>query len=198
MGPFLFLASTSRYRAELLTRLRMPFEIEAPQVDEAPHPGESAPARALRLAQEKAAAVARRHPESWVIGSDQVAECEGRLLEKPGDADRARSQLAASSGRCVEFHTAVVLARANTDTVMQHVDRTLVRFRQLTPGEIARYVELDRPFDCAGGFRSEGLGVSLFESIETQDPAALVGLPLVWLAGALRTAGFDPLAAAQS
>jgi septum formation protein len=197
MGPSLFLASTSRYRAELLARLRIPFAIEAPRVDEGPRAGEPASARALRLAQEKAAAVARRHPESWVIGSDQVAECEGRLLDKPGDAERARNQLSASSGRSVEFHTAVVLARAAPDTVMQHVDRTLVRFRQLTPGEIARYVELDRPFDCAGGFRSEGLGVRLFQSVDTRDPAALVGLPLIWLAGALGSAGYDPLACPQ-
>ena len=198
MRPPLLLASTSRYRAELLARLRIPFAVEAPHVDESPRPGELAPARALRLAREKASAVASRHPDAWVIGSDQVADREGKLLEKPGNADRARSQLEASSGRCVEFHTAVVLSRAGTASALQHVDLTRVRFRQLTPVQIARYVELDRPFDCAGGFRSEGLGVRLFESIETQDPAALVGLPLVWLAGALGSAGYDPLVAPQS
>ena len=152
---------------------------------------------ALRLARAKAAAVAARHPQSWVIGSDQVAVCDGRVHEKPGDAHRCRQQLRASSGRPVEFLTAVVLYRGQPPSVQAHVDRTIVRFRPLSPDEIARYVEIDRPFDCAGGFRSEGLGVALFQAIESQDPTALVGLPLIWLAGALRAAGFDPLAPAQ-
>ncbi len=133
-------------------------------------------------------------PASWVIGSDQVADLEGRILGKPGDAARCRAQLAAESGRVVVFHTAAVLLRQGARTGYEHVDLTSVRFRSLTADEIARYVELDRPFDCAGGFRSEGLGAALFESMETRDPAALVGLPLIWLAGALRSAGLDPLA----
>ena len=123
-----------------------------------------------------------------------MADLGGRILDKPGDAARCRAQLAAESGSVVEFHTAAVLLRLEHASVFEHVDRTTVRFRTLTADEIARYVELDRPFDCAGGFRSEGLGAALFESMETRDPAALVGLPLIWLAGALRAAGLDPLA----
>jgi septum formation protein len=120
------------------------------------------------------------------------------VLDKPGDAARSRAQLRQSSGRSVEFHTAVALVRAESGFASDHMDLTIVRFRELTDTEIARYVELEAPFDCAGGFRSEGLGSTLFESIETRDPAALVGLPLIWLASALRAAGLDPLAAPQA
>ena len=194
MAAALILASTSRYRADLLGRLGLAFEAMAPGVDEAPRGGESPPARALRLAKAKAAAIAMRFPGSWVIGSDQVADLGGRILDKPGDAARCRSQLAAESGSVVEFHTAAVLLRREPRSFFEHVDRTAVRVRTLSADEIARYVDLDRPFDCAGGFRSEGLGAALFESMETRDPAALVGLPLIWLAGALRAAGLDPLA----
>jgi septum formation protein len=194
MTGSLILASTSRYRAELLGRLRLRFQAVAPGVEETPISGERPAERALRLARAKAHAVAARFPRSWVIGSDQVADLAGRILEKPGDAERSREQLAAQSGRIVEFHTAVVLLRHDPLRAFEHVDRTTVRFRPLAPETIDRYVSLDRPFDCAGGFRSEGLGALLFESIETRDPAALVGLPLLWLAGALREAGIDPLA----
>ncbi|HKX99695.1 MAG TPA: nucleoside triphosphate pyrophosphatase [Steroidobacteraceae bacterium] len=193
MEPSLILASTSRYRAELLARLGLAFETVAPEVDETALPGEPPRLRAARLAAAKASAVARRHPGRWVIGSDQVADLAGEILDKPGDAVRCRAQLAAQSGRAVEFHTAVVLMRAGPPRAYEHLDRTVVRFRHLSAEEIARYVERDRPFDCAGGFRSEGLGAVLFESVQTSDPAALVGLPLIWLAGALRSAGFDPL-----
>jgi septum formation protein len=195
MIPRLVLASTSRYRADLLRRLGLAFGTEAPGVDETPRAGESPHGRALRLARAKAAAVAARHPDAWVIGSDQVADLGGAILDKPGDAARCRAQLSAESGRSVEFHTAVVLRRATPPHIAEHVDHTVVRFRHLTGDEIARYVDLDRPFDCAGGFRSEGLGATLFASMETSDPAALVGLPVIWLAGALRAAGLDPLAA---
>lgn len=194
MTPPLILASTSRYRAELLGRLGLPFRTEAPGVDESPRTGEAPRDRALRLARAKAAAVAARHPDTWVIGSDQVAHLDGRILDKPGDAPRACAQLADESGRSVEFHTAVVLQWGPPPRTAEHVDRTVVRLRSLTAGEIARYVERDKPFDCAGGFRSEGLGAALFASMETTDPAALVGLPVIWLAGALRAAGLDPLA----
>ena len=194
MAPTLILASTSRYRAELLARLGLSFEAVAPEVDESLVAGEPPERRAVRLAAAKAAAVAKRYPASWVIGSDQVAQLAGEVLDKPGDAGRCRAQLAAQSGRGVEFHTAVTLMRQEPRRSFEHVDRTVVRFRQLSEEEIARYVERDRPFDCAGGFRSEGLGAVLLESVETSDPAALVGLPLIWLAGALRSAGLDPLA----
>jgi septum formation protein len=197
MKPRLVLASTSPYRAALLARLGVSFAIESPAVDEAPIAGESPSARALRLAHAKAAAIATRLPDVWILGSDQVAVCSGRVHDKPGDAVRAREQLQASSGQAVEFHTAVVLLRGRPQAVHEHVDFTLVHFRTLTDLEIARYVEIDRPFDCAGGFRSEGLGAALFQSIETRDPAALVGLPVIWVAQALRAAGLDPLAPPQ-
>ena len=194
MAHPLVLASTSPYRAELLRRLGLGFEVAAPGIDESPQAGEAPGAQALRLARAKALAVAARYPGSWVIGSDQVADLEGRILGKPGDAERCRAQLAAESGRVVVFHTAAVLLRQGEHPAFEHVDLTTVRFRALTADQIAQYVELDRPLDCAGGFRSEGLGAALFESMETRDPAALVGLPLIWLAGALRSAGLDPLA----
>ena len=197
MRPALFLASTSVYRAALLARLGIAFETEAPEVDETAIDGETPRAHALRLARAKADAVAARHPDAWVLGSDQVAVCSGRSFGKPGDAARCREQLRTSSGQAVEFHTAAVMLRARPHTIEEHVDRTIVRFRPLSESEIARYVELDRPFDCAGGFRSEGLGAALFDSIETCDPSAIVGLPLIWVANALRRAGVDPLAPIQ-
>ena len=198
MGPRLYLASTSRYRADLLARLGVPFAVEAPGVDEARLAGEKPVELALRLARAKAAAVAVRHPDCWALGADQVAVCAGRVLGKPGDARNCREQLQASSGQVVEFHTAAVLHRLEPRDDREHVDLTIVRFRSLSPSEIARYVELDRPFDCAGGFRSEGLGIALFDAIEASDPAALIGLPLIWVAGALRAAGLDPLAPVQA
>ena len=197
MPPALYLASTSPYRAAQLARLGQPFLIEAPQVDESAVAGEAPAARALRLAHAKALAVSARHPEAWVLGSDQVAECAGRIHDKPGDAARCREQLRASSGRTVQFHTAVVLRRGRPDAVREHLDRTIVRFRELGDDEITRYVARDQPFDCAGGFRCEGLGVALFDTVETRDPFALVGLPLIWVAKALREVGLDPLAPAQ-
>ncbi len=198
MPGTLYLASTSPYRAALLERLALPFIVEAPGVAEDPVAGETPAARALRLAIAKAHAVAARHPESWVLGSDQVADCDGRTLEKPGDAERCREQLLACSGRAVRFYTAAVLARGMPAASSRHVDCTTVRFRTLTGHEVTRYVERERPFDCAGGFRCEGLGITLFEGIDGSDPTALIGLPLIWVARALREAGLDPLAAAQS
>jgi septum formation protein len=198
MSPRILLASTSRHRALLLERLGLPFSVEAPGVDETAQPREKPSARALRLARAKAAAVAARHPGACVIGSDQVAVAGRRVLDKPGSAARCREQLEAGSGRRVRFHTAVVLQPPAPGAAREHVDRTTVRFRTLTEHEIRRYIELEQPFDCAGGFRSEGLGVALFEAVETRDPTALVGLPLIWLAGALRDAGLDPLAPDQS
>jgi septum formation protein len=197
MPVSLILASTSPYRAALLARLGLAFSVQAPGIAEDLRAGEAPPARALRLALAKAQAVAAAHPHAWVLGSDQVADCDGRILEKPGDADRCRRQLTACSGRSVTFFTAVVLTRGEPASMSQHVDRTIVRFRSLTDAEIARYVQLDRPFDCAGGFRSEGLGVALFDGIDGCDPTALIGLPLIWVASALRKAGLDSLAANQ-
>jgi len=191
----LILASTSRYRATLLTRLGLPFRTEAPGVAEEALPDEIPDALALRLARAKAEAVAARFPEDLVLGSDQVADCAGRVLGKPGDAARCREQLLASSGRGVVFHTAVVLRHAVASMTMAHVDRTIVQFRELDLPSIDAYIQLERPFDCAGGFRAEGLGVALFDAIESSDPTALIGLPLIWVANALRRAGLDPLVA---
>lgn len=198
MKARLILASGSPYRAALLTRLAVEFSTEVPGVDETAIAGEQPHERALRLARAKAAAVSLHAPESWILASDQVAVCAGLIHDKPGDAPRCRDQLRASSGQAVEFHTAVALLRGYPHTLHEHVDFTVVRFRTLGEREIARYVEIDRPFDCAGGFRSEGLGATLMQSVETQDPAAIIGLPLIWVAQALRFVGLDPLAPAQS
>jgi septum formation protein len=187
--PQLLLASTSPYRRELLARLRLPFEVEAPGVAEAHRPGESPADRALRLAVAKARAVGERHPGALVIGSDQVAACGSDVLDKPGDAARCSAQLARLGGHSADFYTACVLLRVEPALQRAHIDTTTVVFRALSAAEIARYVEAERPFDCAGGFKAEALGITLFESIESRDPTALIGLPLIWLAGALRSAG---------
>jgi septum formation protein len=191
-GFDLVLASTSRYRRELLARLVPDFRVVAPDVDEAPGANEKPGDLAKRLAQAKALAVARACPGALVIGSDQVAELDGRPIGKPGTRDAALAQLAASSGRTVVFHTAVCLADARTSPPRIHAaaDRTNVVFRPLAADEIARYVDRENPLDAAGSFKSEGLGITLFERIETSDPTALIGLPLIALAELLRGAGF--------
>jgi septum formation protein len=185
----LMLASTSRYRRELLERLRLPFHIARPDVDEAPLEGEQVPAMAARLARAKAEAIAHQHPGSWVIGSDQAAELDGQPLGKPGHREAAIAQLTAMSGRQVRFHTAVWLVR--NDEALHAQDVTTVRFRTLSLAEIERYVDVEQPFDCAGSFKSEGLGIALFDAIESSDPTALVGLPLIAVSRMLREAGFD-------
>lgn len=187
--PRIVLGSTSRYRAELLRRLLADFEQAAPGTDETPLPDETPAARALRLAIAKAAAVARDYPDALVIGSDQVAELDGLVLDKPGTTECARAQLAASSGREVHFHTALCLLDTRNGRRHTHVDQTRVRFRTLDAAEIARYVEREQPLDCAGSFKCEGLGISLFEAIDNRDPSALIGLPLIALARLLREAG---------
>lgn len=186
--PPLVLASTSPYRRELLSRLRLPFETARPEVDETPRGAEAPEDLAVRLATAKAVAVAARHPGAWVIGSDQVATFDGHVLGKPGDRSRAIAQLRSMSGRDVAFFTGVALVC--DDTTFQHLDTTRVRVRRLGGDEIARYVDAERPFDCAGSFKSEGLGIALFDAIETRDPTALIGLPLIATAGLLRRAGF--------
>lgn len=189
MPPRLVLASTSRYRRELLERLRLPFETARPGVDELPAPGEAPDAVARRLARTKALAVAARMAPAWAIGSDQVADLDGTPLGKPGDRASAFAQLRSMSGRTVAFHTAVCLAHADSPP-LDALDTTLVRFRALDDTEIARYVDLEQPLDCAGSFKSEGLGIALFEAIEASDPTALIGLPLIATARLLREAGF--------
>ncbi len=185
----LVLASTSRYRAELLRRLGLPFASVAPQVDEEQLPAETPESCAARLAEAKARAVAARRPGACVIGSDQVADWGGRILGKPGNAGRAMEQLRCFSGQRVAFHTAVcVVAPDGSERGM--LDTTTVVFRDLEDAEIARYVERESPLDCAGSFRAEGLGIALFERIESTDPTALVGLPLIGVARLLREAGY--------
>lgn len=191
--PKLLLASTSRYRAELLGRLGMPFDREAPGVDEQARPGESPRDLALRLARAKAQAVAARHPGAWCLGSDQVAVLGETVLGKPLTAERCVAQLLAASGREVVFLTAACLANSGDPFLRDHVDETRVRFRELGESGIRRYVELEQPLDCAGGFKCEGLGIALFERIDSSDPTALIGLPLIWVAAALREVGVDPL-----
>ncbi|HEY8587805.1 MAG TPA: Maf family protein [Rhodanobacter sp.] len=190
-APRIVLGSTSPYRAGLLRRLLPAFDQAAPGTDEAALPHESPAARALRLATDKAAAVARHHANALVIGSDQVAEIGGLVLDKPGSPERARDQLAASSGRSVHFHTALCLIDTRDGSRRTHVDDTCVRFRALDIAEINRYIEREQPLDCAGSFKCEGLGISLFESIDTRDPSALIGLPLIALARMLREAGVE-------
>jgi len=194
-APSLILASTSAYRRALLERLAVPFRAEAPGVDEQRGTDEAPVDLAIRLAQEKARAVAARHPGAVVIGSDQVATTpDGRILGKPGTVERAVEQLMAASGRAVQFLTAVAVVRSDGE-VETYTDCTTAVFRTLDEDEVRRYVLLDRPLDCAGSFRSEALGAVLLERVDNQDPTALIGLPLVWLAGALRRAGIDPLRA---
>jgi septum formation protein len=188
--PPLILASTSAYRRELLARLRLPFEALPPGVAEDRINGESAADRALRLAHAKAQAIASAHPDAIVIGSDQVAQAGERQLDKPGDAQRCRAQLAFLSGGTAHFYTACVVLGVAGGVRLAHVDTTTVLLRSLTGAEIERYVASEQPFDCAGGFKAEGAGIALFERIESQDPTALIGLPLIWLAQALRAAGY--------
>ena len=187
--PGLVLASTSAYRRALLERFNLPFECVVPNVDETSLPGESALALAQRLARSKAEAVAARYPESVVIGSDQVAVRGLDRLGKPGSVERCIEQLEHSSGREVEFLTAVHVVNGPAGNAESHVDRTVVRFRRLSRPEIERYVAADHPIDCAGGFKAESLGIALFERIESSDPTGLTGLPLIWLSHALRRAG---------
>lgn len=200
--PRLVLASTSVYRRQLLERLGLPFATSRPEVDESARAGEDAQALTGRLARAKAEAVALQHPGSIIIGSDQLATCGGRMLGKPGSEERAVEQLRSLSGARVIFNTAVhvmhsgtsrarlVEGQQETGLAETHMDTTTVYFRLLSDEEIQRYVARERPLDCAGGFKAEALGISLFERIESQDPTGLIGLPLIWLAGALRRQGF--------
>jgi septum formation protein len=183
----LVLASGSRYRAELLGRLGLAFQAWAPAVDESALPGESCAETARRLARSKAEVALARHPGAWVIGSDQVAELDGRPLGKPGNRENARAQLRAMRGRSVVFHTGLCLL-AN-GRVHEALVPTHVAFRDLADAEIERYLDLEPAYDCAGSAKSEGLGVALLSSLRGDDPTALVGLPLIALASMLRSEG---------
>ncbi|MBU3606213.1 septum formation inhibitor Maf [Polynucleobacter sp. MWH-Creno-3A4] len=184
----LILASTSVYRRELLTRLRIPFDVVSPKVDETPFTGESSLELALRLANAKATAVAKEHPQAWVIGSDQVADLCGAAIGKPGNFERAMAQLQLMRGQTVAFHTALCLMKGDTQTTLSIP--TEVTFRKLSDELLESYLLAEEPYDCAGSAKSEGLGISLLESIKSDDPTALIGLPLIALTGLLREAGF--------
>lgn len=186
--PRLVLASSSPYRRELLARFGLPFVVDAPDLDESAPPGEMPAATAARLARAKARAVALRHPGATVIGSDQVADLDGQPLGKPGTRERAVAQLEQASGRELVFHTAVCVIDATGREALAEVP-TRVRFRALDRAAIERYVDAERPFDCAGSARSEAMGIALLEYIRGDDPTALVGLPLIALTGLLARAG---------
>ncbi len=187
--PHVLLASQSPYRRELLSRLLEDFETFAPNVDESRQPGEGPRALALRLAQLKASAGRIHHPPALIIGSDQVAALGNEALGKPGTAERAIEQLLRCSGQLVEFHTAVWVEGPGDTPGVSHVDTTRVRFRHLTRPEAESYVAADQPLDCAGSFKAERRGVLLLESIDSQDPTAIQGLPLIWLGGILLRRG---------
>jgi len=192
--PGIILASSSAYRRELLSRLHLPFEAISPDIDETPLTGEAPEATALRLAREKAAAIARLHPGTLVIGSDQVATLDGMQIGKPGDHAHALAQLQLMRGRRVVFHTALCLLDSRLDpdeagAVQLENVQTLVSFRDLPDAELDAYLRIEQPYDCAGSAKNEGLGIALLERIDSSDPTALTGLPLIALTGMLRRAG---------
>ena len=189
----LILGSTSRYRRDLLQRLHLPFDVQAPEVDETARLGELPADTARRLALAKAQAVAQLHPQAVVIGSDQVAELDGGAIGKPGDHTRATAQLRAMRGREVVFHTAVAVVCLASGFEAEALVPVRVRVRPLDDAEIEHYLQTERPYDCAGSARSEALGIALLEAIESDDPTALVGLPLIRTCAMLRAAGIDPL-----
>ena len=190
----LILGSTSVYRRELLTRLRVPFSVESPHVDEAALPGETPAGLAQRLALAKARAVAERFPEAVVIGSDQVADLDGTALGKPGEHARAVTQLRQMSGKTVIFQTAIAVVCMASGFSQEALAPVQVKFRELSDVEIENYLQAEQPYDCAGSAKSEGLGIALLERIDNDDPTALVGLPLIRTAALLRAAGIDLLA----
>lgn len=187
--PRIVLASTSRYRAALLRRLLANFEQIAPAVDEPELAGEAPATRAMRLACRKAQAVAIRESNALVIGSDQVAALGNAVLHKPGTLDNARQQLRASNGNRVDFYTGLCVIDTRSAHTASELDHTCVVFRELTDAEIARYVAAEQPLDCAGSFKAEGAGIALFERIDSVDPTALIGLPLIALGRLLRGFG---------
>lgn len=187
----IILASSSRYRRELLERLGLPFTAESPDIDESPLPGESPRELVMRLSENKALALAQRYPAALIIGSDQVAVLGDRILGKPGNRENAIAQLSQCNGKRLVFHTGLCLLDTVTDDVQ--VDDVLfeVKFRTLTAGQIERYVDADRPYHSAGSFKAESLGITLFEYLHGDDPNALIGLPLIRLTQMLANAGID-------
>jgi septum formation protein len=191
-SQLLVLASTSPYRRELLQRLQLPFEIAAPEVDESPLNGESARTTSLRLAQEKARAVARNYPDALIIGSDQVALLEGQQIGKPLTHERAVAQLQSMRGKTTVFYTALALYNSRTGKMQTGVEETRVTLRALSDAEIENYLRKEQPYHCAGSAKSEGLGIALMQSLNGNDPNALVGLPLILLCDMLRNEHVAP------
>ena len=193
----LILGSTSKYRRELLQRLRVPFEVVSPEVDETPHPNEAPSDLAMRLALTKAQAVAAQHPNAVVIGSDQVADLNGEPLGKPGTHERAVLQLQKMRGQTVVFQTAVSVVCQASGFEQTELAQIKVRFRALSDAEIEAYLRAEEPYDCAGSAKSEGLGIALLDAIDNDDPTALIGLPMIRTARLLRAAGVDLLGVLQ-
>ena len=193
----LILGSTSKYRRELLQRLRVPFDAVSPDVDETPHPHEAPRDLAMRLALAKAQAVAAQHPNAVVIGSDQVADLNGEPLGKPGTHERAVLQLQKMRGQTVVFQTAVSVVCQASRFAQTELAQIKVRFRDLSDAEIEAYLRAEEPYDCAGSAKSEGLGIALLDAIDNDDPTALIGLPMIRTARLLRAAGIDLLGALQ-
>ncbi len=193
--PRLILASASPHRRRLLERLGIPFDVRPADADESAEPGEDAPTLAARLATAKAQCIRALHddPDEIIIGADQVAALDGELLRKPGDHDTALSQLSACQGETVVFSTATTVIDCNSGRQWYGLDSTAVVFLKLSQAHLSRYLELEQPYDCAGGFKAEGLGISLFRRIRSEDPTALLGLPLIWLTQVLRDLELDPL-----
>ncbi|KWR92045.1 Maf-like protein [Cupriavidus sp. IDO] len=188
--PPLILGSSSPYRRELLERLRIPFEVAVPDIDETPLENENPDATALRLSLRKAEAIAQRHPGALVIGSDQVLTLEGRQMGKPGSHEKALAQLQLMRGRTATFHSALCLLDSRTGESQLADVQTRVTMRDLTDAEIDAYLHLERPYDVAGSAKSEGLGIALLSRVESDDPTALVGLPLIALTTMLRKTGY--------
>lgn len=187
------LASSSKYRRELLSRILNEFELASPDIDETPLHGESPRTCVARLAKLKAKALAEQFPAHWIIGSDQLATLDSQILGKPLTQQRAISQLSLCSGRCVSFLTSLALLNSQTGEIKEYIEEVVVIFRELTEAEIVAYIEREQPLDCAGSFKCEGLGITLFKSIESQDPNTLIGLPLIGLNRLLLEAGINPL-----
>ena len=198
--PRLILASTSPYRRQLLERLGLPFDVRATGTDESARPDEDAAKLAMKLATAKAYSVTDSNDSATkiIIGADQVAALNGNLLRKPGDHETALQQLGDCQGKTVVFSTAITVLETSSGRAIHGLDRTDVDFLTLPRDQLSRYLELEQPYDCAGGFKAEGLGISLFRSIRSEDPTALLGLPLIWLAQALRDLDLDPLGSSRS
>lgn len=189
----IILASSSKYRRQLLERINIPFKSHAPEIDETPTPGESPEQLVLRLATSKAQALAATYPHSLIIGSDQVAELDGKIITKPETHTKATQQLRDCSGKIVRFHTGLTLLNSKTGNTQSTDSITEVHFRELNSAEIESYLRREQPYDCAGSFKAEGLGICLFNAINSNDPSSLIGLPLIQLTSMLLNEGISPL-----